>query len=199
MMRFIKTTVVGGIVFLVPLIVILVVIGKAFALMRRLSEPMGRLFPVESIAGVAVVDVLAVVVLLVICFVAGMVARSALARRFYAGLDSALMVIPGYAFIRSMSDHFRQDDDVGSASLKPVMVAFDDYTQLCFEVERVENRVVIFMPGAPDPWAGTLVYVCAERVSEAEMSTLAAVRHIRQLGRDSAWLGEQLRNDSKST
>lgn len=93
MMRFIKTTIVGGIVFLVPLIVILMVLGKAFGLMRKVSEPLSRFIPVESIAGVAVVDVLAVVVLLVLCFVAGMVAKSPPARRLYGRLDNALMVV----------------------------------------------------------------------------------------------------------
>lgn len=192
MMRFIKTTIVGGIVFLVPLIVILMVLGKAFGLMRKVSEPLSRFIPVESIAGVAVVDVLAVVVLLVLCFVAGMVAKSPPARRLYGRLDNALMVVPGYAFIRSFSDHFRQESP-GNAPLKPVMVTFDDYSQLCFEIERRESRVVIYMPGAPDPWAGTLVYVCQERVSDIDLSSLAAVRHIRQLGRDSLWLDEQFR------
>ncbi|EKF73752.1 hypothetical protein A11A3_12338 [Alcanivorax hongdengensis A-11-3] len=84
----------------------------------------------------------------------------------------------------------------GASSLKPVMVAFDDYAQVCFEVERLATRVVIYMPGAPDPWSGSLVYVTPDRVSELDVTMLGAVRHLRQLGRDASWLSEHFDRDS---
>ena len=38
-MKFVKTTIVGGIVFMVPIIIIIVILGKAFALMLKVARP----------------------------------------------------------------------------------------------------------------------------------------------------------------
>lgn len=38
-MRFIKATLVGGVAFLVPVVVLLMVLGKAFEIMSRLAAP----------------------------------------------------------------------------------------------------------------------------------------------------------------
>ena len=37
-------------------------------------------------------------------------------------------------------------------NMQPVLVRFDDNSQLGFEIERLDNgQVVIYLPGAPDP------------------------------------------------
>jgi uncharacterized membrane protein len=40
--RFLKTTVIGGLVFLVPIIIIVAIIGKAFEIMKKVADPLGR-------------------------------------------------------------------------------------------------------------------------------------------------------------
>lgn len=42
-MNFIKTTFIGGIVFLVPVVIVFAVVGKAFKIMMRAAEPIGTL------------------------------------------------------------------------------------------------------------------------------------------------------------
>ena len=181
-MRFIKITLIGGAVFLIPLIVLLLVLGKAIQLMRMVTAPISKVVPMDSIAGIAMVDLLTLLALVLVCFAAGMLAKSAPAKRLYHRLDEGLLVLPGYAFIKSFADHFKLDQSEATP-LKPVLVRFDEFEQLCFEVERlVDGRVVIFIPGAPDPWSGSLVYVLAERVPRLELSAPEAITHLRRLG-----------------
>jgi uncharacterized membrane protein len=87
-MKFVKTTIVGGIVFMVPIIIIIVILGKAFALMLKVARPIDKLIPIESIGGIAFVNLLALLAILVLCFGAGVLARSPLAKYCWRCLGS---------------------------------------------------------------------------------------------------------------
>ena len=69
--RFVKTTVIGGLLFLVPVVVLILVLNEARELMLMVADPLADWFPVESVGGVALANVIAVVALLLVCFVAG--------------------------------------------------------------------------------------------------------------------------------
>lgn len=183
-MHFLKATLIGGVAFLVPVVVLMVVFGKAFELMSRLAAPVQRFVPVESVGGIAVADLVTVLAMVLVCFLAGLFAMSRVARRFYHRLDGLLMLLPGYAFIKSFSQSLSLDAS-GEALMVPVQVRFDDYSQLCFEVGRADDgEVTIYLPGAPDPWSGSLIRVAADRVERLTMSMPQAVGYIRNLGRE---------------
>ncbi len=67
MLRFLKTMVVGGVLFLLPIVIFIAVIGKAIQLTDKLATPIARLLPVETIAGLAVVELIAVAILVLRC------------------------------------------------------------------------------------------------------------------------------------
>lgn len=191
-MNFIKTTTIGGLVFMVPIVVIIMILGKAFELMLKVARPIDRLIPIESIGGIAFANLLALLAILVICFVAGVIARSSLAKKFYQTIDSGLLVIPGYAFIKAYTDSMKLGQ-AEAKSMQPVLVRFDDYSQLGFEVERLDNgQVVIYLPGAPDPWSGTVAYVDANRIKKLELSASEAISNVRRLGRGSQTFQKKL-------
>jgi uncharacterized membrane protein len=184
-MKFIKTTIVGGIVFMVPIIIIIVILGKAFELMLKVARPIDKLIPIDSIGGIGFVNLLALFAILVVCFAAGVIARSPPAKKLYQAIDNGLLAIPGYAFIKAYTDSMK----VGQAeakSMQPVLVQFDDNSQLGFEIERLDNgQVVIYLPGAPDPWSGAVAYFSADRVKKLELSASEAMSNVKRLGRGS--------------
>ena len=48
-MKFIKTTIIGGLVFMVPVVIVVVIAGKALEIMMLVAKPLGNLIPVDSI------------------------------------------------------------------------------------------------------------------------------------------------------
>ena len=68
MLRFLKTTVLGGILFLVPIIIFIAIIGKALKITNKLATPIAGLLGVDAIAGIAVAQLLAIGILVLICF-----------------------------------------------------------------------------------------------------------------------------------
>ena len=98
---------------------------------------------------------------------------------------SLLNFIPGYAFIKGFADNLRQTEEI-SASFVPIMVRFDDYIQMAFETERLPNgKVAVYLPGAPNPWSGSVVFVSNDRIKPLSISLADALRNIRTLGKGS--------------
>jgi uncharacterized membrane protein len=191
-MKFIKTTIIGGLVFMVPVVIVAAVLGKALEIMTRVATPMGHMLPVDSIGGVAVGNLLALSALALLCFVAGLVARSKLAAKVYRSMDTMLLAIPGYAFVKGFTDGMTETQE-SAKSLIPVLVSFDDHEQIGFEIERLaQGKVVVYLPGAPSPWSGSVVYFSAERVKRLDLTVAQASNKIRRLGRDSQRFQEQI-------
>jgi uncharacterized membrane protein len=191
-MQFFKTTLIGGLVFLVPVVIILAVFGKAFTIMVAVSKPLSVLLPVENVGGVALVNILALLGVGLVCFIAGMVAKSPLAKKVYQSLDHSLLAIPGYAFIKGFTDSIKANEKEAQ-SFTPVLARFDDNAQIGFEIERLGNgQVVVYLPGAPNPWSGSIVYITNDRVTELDLSVSQTIGNIRHLGRGSAQFENQL-------
>ncbi len=182
-MGFVKATVVGGLVFLVPLVIVIAVLGKAFQVMLLLAKPLGALIRIDSVGDIAVVNLLAVVILVVLCFLAGLAAKSSLGKSTFQVLDAKLlMLFPGYAFVKGFSDTAVGEND--QQALIPILAKLDDATHLAFEVDRTDrDLVVVFLPGSPNPWSGNVAYMTPDRVERLDMSLPEAVKCLRRLGR----------------
>lgn len=185
-----KTTAVGGLVFLVPLVVAGMVLFKALDMMKRLAAPLDRWLGSDSELGVLALDLVLLAMVFLACLVAGLVAKSQRGRKVGTRVESALLsAVPGYAFVKGFTDSMSSSDDA-SESFTPVVARFDDNAMIAFEVERTESgKVVVYLPGAPNPWSGSLVYMTADRVEPLDVSMTVAVKSIRQLGRGSVAFG----------
>ena len=185
MFRFLKTTVLGGVLFLVPVVIFLAVIGKALKITSKLAAPIAGQLGFETIAGIAVAQVIAIFMLVLICFIAGLAAKTTHAKRFVQSLEAnVLEKIPVYDFLKTKTTSVLNSED--AEKMKSVLVRLDDSWQVAFEVERVEEgHVVIFMPGAPDPWSGSVRMVTEDRVTPLDLSIASAAKLMKRLGRGS--------------
>jgi uncharacterized membrane protein len=191
---FIKTTVVGGFVFLIPAVIVVVALGKLIGALKVLAKALSPLFGIESFAGGLVLDLLAFTVTVLLGFVAGLLARRTSAKRMREKLDRTLLnSFPGYAFIKGFADNLRHTEEL-AGSFVPVVVQFDDYVQIAFETQREpDGKVAVYLPGAPNPWSGTVVYVSNERVKPLPITLTEALRNIRTLGKGSIDIAGQTR------
>ncbi|WP_282128125.1 DUF502 domain-containing protein [Roseobacter litoralis] len=178
-----KTTILGGILFLAPLAVIAILLGKVYQIGLLVAAPVDQLIPVTQIGGLALVNILAIIMILVVCFLAGLVARSQFMRMRVSKIDDLLIdVIPTYAVFKGMLGSMSGSEDV-AALMKPVVVKFDDYDQIAFETERDETQAVLFIPGSPSAWSGTTAIVTLDRVQSLDLPTHQAVKLMRVMGR----------------
>jgi uncharacterized membrane protein len=181
--RFAKTTVIGGLVFVVPLFVLVWLGAKALKLLRRVAEPLAALLPLDRVIGVLAADALVVALLIIVCFIGGLLARVSSAYHFVKRAESGVLWrIPGYGFIRALTETL--DKNTAASTMRPVLIHFDDAAQLAFEVDQLpDGRRVVYIPSSPDPRAGSVMVMDADRVEPLPLTFMAALRDLRALGR----------------
>ena len=186
MFNFIRTTIIGGIIFLIPIVIIVAILGKAFKIMLQITQPLSKMIPIEAVGGIAFVNILAVLAILVFSLIAGMIAKSKLGQIAFDAIDAKLLIfIPGYADIKSMTES-ALDEEQTDNPLKPILAKFDDQFQLAFEVERTGNGlVVVYLPGAPDPKSGNVVYLNENRVEPLDVNFKTISGSLNLLGKGS--------------
>ncbi len=188
MKKFITTTAIGGVLFLIPLVFVAVILGKAYSIMMLVAEPINKIIPIDSVAGIGLVNILALILLLLVCVLAGVIAQSAPARVLYRKLDAVLLeLIPGYAWNKTVLAGLAGDERV--EQFKPVLVRLDDMQQVGFEIERTPgDLVVVFMPGAPDARSGSVAYFTPDRVQALDADFLAIHKSMQHMGKGAARL-----------
>ena len=186
--RYLKRTIIAGLLFMIPVFIVGIIVIKVFQISASLAEPLGALIPIDYIGGIALVNILAVILLLLICFGAGLFARRAFMRGVSRAIESKLdLIYPRYAVIKAMTQAARDKND--SSKLIPVLARFDDNAQMGFEIERSETGMVtVFLPGSPDPWAGSVIHMHKKRISPLDVDLTKVVKILKVLGRGSSEL-----------
>jgi uncharacterized membrane protein len=183
MLKALRTTIIGGILFLIPIAICVAVIGQGLKVANVVAKPVTAVLPVNMIGGVAVAEVLAIVLLLLICFMAGLLARVALARKAVGALEAnVLSRLPIYALMKTKTQSLLSPDDIEGMSV--VAMRFDDCWQIGFEIERIESgKVALFLPGSPDPWSGSVCIAEQDRVTPLDLPVATVANMARRLGR----------------
>ena len=184
----VKATILGGLVFLVPLVITIVLVGEMFKIMALLATPLSSFIPIDTIGGLATANVITVLSIILVCFIAGKIAMSGTGGKIHRTLDDKLLTLfPRYAFIKGMTEGLAEDGE--NKTLQTVLVTFDDQSMIGFEVERgTRGLVTVYLPGSPDPWSGTLAFVEENRVEILDASFQAAISSLRKAGQGAAAL-----------
>ena len=181
-LKIIKATFLGGILFLAPLILLLVLLEKGFNIIQKITNPIINHFPKVKILGLAIEEVVAIFIIAFICFTAGLISKTSAAQKLIQKLEDGILgFVPGYSFMKSMNESimgFESNQD-----LKVILVPTDAGLQFAFLIEEIdENNFTVFIPDAPNPWSGSVVFVKKEDITEVNMTQKQALACIRKLG-----------------
>jgi len=180
--EFVRTTLIGGVFFLVPMVLIILVVRHALGILRTVAQPLAELLPFKTVAGVGVATLVSALALLLICFAAGLVARTEPGRRLNQWLEwNLLRLVPGYTILKGVVE---SATGLESESKHAVALArIEDAWQLAFIIEEHEGGLLtVFVPGAPTPWAGSLYYLTEDRVKRLTVPAISALAAIKRLG-----------------
>lgn len=179
--RVLRTTLAGGVLFLVPIVVLIVILEKAAAIAHRIVGPLAERLP-ESVIGLRAPVFLAIAVLVLFCFAAGMLARTALANRLVSRLESSVLsAVPGYLFVKAIGESLLGVES--TLAYPTVLVRGEDAWRIGFLIERLESGILtVFLPDSPNPNSGSVCFVNADCVQPVAVSQAAAFKCLKRLG-----------------
>lgn len=186
---FLKTTLLGGVVFLLPLIVVGALLAQAGQIVWGVVETLRKnddftaYVPVHTPMGYAALVAASIGVLIGLCFVCGVLARRSLGRWFTEKAERYLtMLFPRYAVFKD-----QLTGNLGGGTLKPLLAKIGPSTRIGMEVERdAHGNVTVYLPSAPDPWSGTVEIVSERDVSPISAEYIDVMTSFEQLGRGTA-------------
>lgn len=185
-----RATAIGGVFFLLPLIVIGMLLAQFAQFCVATAKGIAPYLPIHSIGGYGLLLAIGFVSILVICFVAGMVAQRSIAKQFVSVIEKYLqMAFPRYSIVKEQISGNLAGELGGNAiqpTLIPILVrSSEDVFQLALEVDRKQpGWVTVYFPGSPDPWNGRLAIVAESKITLANIDFGTAISIFEKLGRD---------------
>ena len=193
MKEFLKTTIVGGVLFLLPVALVLFILGYAVRLAAKVVQPISNSLHLDrlgDVGGVGVVTIFAVLVLIFVSFIASIVARTTVGGRMSRWFENSLLgSLPQYQLVKSMAEGLAQVES--TSGVKPALVSIEGGWQIGYLLEPLENGwVAVFLPQAPAPMSGNVMYFPADRVRPLGITMVQAMALVKRIGVGS---GEALR------
>lgn len=194
-LNFAKTTVYGGVLFLIPLTIIIYILKDIYTSIYKIVAPIAVSLGVERFFGKLAVIFAVIAVLLLICFIAGLIVRLGFAKRFHDRLDNiAVTFIPGYKQMKT--DTIKQVD---KKLLDKVVNVYDEWNtvmmkinlewKIVFIIEENENGfITIFEPGSPDFLKGVTKIISKTDISMFPIDKNKAITYLKKYGTGSTEL-----------
>jgi uncharacterized membrane protein len=176
--EFTKTTLIGGLLIVLPIYVAILLLAKMISGALAFLSPVTAQIP----ATVAFRQVIAVLIMLAVCFMAGLIVRTRVGLRAVNALEDAVLErIPGYTLLRGLAG--RLSGRRAEAPFAPALVEIEDALAPAFIVEELDDgRYTVLVPSVPTPAAGTLLIVARERVHPVDVPFSQAVTVISKWG-----------------
>jgi len=180
--KFIRTTLAGGILFLLPVVILISVFRKALEIVDQFTHKWDERLQGEIIWGLDGHNLVGIGLLVLVCFLAGLLFRLSSVRTSVSKLEANLLsYIPGYLLIKSLAVETFSDSQ--EETLPPVLIKSDDTYRLGFMTDQGSGYCTVFVPDAPQGNAGELHVVPEASVIKLPIKTKAMKHMIRNLGK----------------
>ncbi len=184
--EFLKTTLVGGLLFLVPVVLVGLVLRHALQLAGKVATPIVAYFPYNQVAGVALGTIVAAFLLVAVAFLAGLAARTNTGRKLTGWVEQSFLGnMPQYRVVTSMAEGLAKIEN--SEGLVPVMVSTDESWQLGYALEELGGGwTAVFIPQSPTPMSGNVLFVPATKIRRLGIGIQEAMKLVKRMGMGSA-------------
>ncbi|MCJ7468431.1 MAG: hypothetical protein MUO53_17260 [Maribacter sp.] len=180
LLQFIRTTFTGGVLFLLPIVLIYIFLHQAYIILEKVSTPISEKLP-ELIFGLDGSMIITLFLLIFLCFIGGLLFRSAGVKKLVGKLEEKVLIhFPGYALIKSITA-----DAVGAnldQKMTPIAVQDGETYNIGFLVEEGAMLSVVFFPDAPRHDAGEMKIVPNHFIRKLPISANKFVKSINNFG-----------------
>ncbi|HUJ53147.1 MAG TPA: DUF502 domain-containing protein [Steroidobacteraceae bacterium] len=176
-MKFILGTLLAGVLILAPLYLAVLLLLKAIGSAAKLVHPVAELLP----DWVHREDVLALILILLACFLAGLSVRTKWGQSMWRRSEPLFQKIPGYSLFRGFTQRLAGDAD--AEVWKPALAEIEEALVPAFIIEELaDGRFTVFVPAVPAPFSGQVYILDPQRVHALDVPFTHAIRAVSRWG-----------------
>ena len=188
MKSFLKTTVVGGLLVVLPIGILVFIFNWVFDFLLDAVAPLVALALGEKARHDTVAGLAAIVIILLVCFIVGLVVRTSFGRWLHSGMEDKLLSrAPGYTVIKETLLQFLGNKRSPFSSVALVQVFSSETWVAGFITDEHENGMVtVFVPTGPNPTSGNIYHLPKEKTCPIDVPVEDVMRSIISCGSGSS-------------
>lgn len=190
---FIKTSILGGVAVILPTVLLALLFRWLFRWITGIIQPLTNLLISKGQFQEIVADILAIAIILAICFVVGVVVKTRAGRFIQENLEErVLQLAPGYPTIKSVVMQFLGKERSPFSSVALVQ-PFGNKTLLTAFITDVheDGRYTVFVPTGPNPTTGFIFHLQPELVHPVNVPVEEVIKSVIACGMGSKRLLKQ--------
>lgn len=198
MKTFFKTSLIGGIIVVLPAALTLMIFRWVFTVITSVIQPLTNVVVARSQLNELVADTIVILVILLICFAVGVIVRTKIGRFIQENLENHILKIaPGYTVIKETVLQFLGKKKNPFSSVALVRAYENDTLMTAFITdEHPDGHYTVFVPTGPNPTSGFIFHLKSQYVHPVKVSVDHAIRSVIACGAGSSKLIEAyLRNE----
>lgn len=187
---FVKTTILGGLIVLLPAAILMLVFQWVFRFVTNLIQPLSHLIvrllgplvksiPYTQLQGF-ISDLLAITIILAACFVVGVVVKTRLGGWLYHNVENSLLrIAPGYTTVKEIVlQLFGSKRPPFSRVALVKLFGSDTLVTTFITDEHPDGSYTVFMPTGPNPTSGWIFHVPEKDVQLVDISVEHTMRTV---------------------
>ncbi len=180
---FLKTTIIGGLFVLLPIILLYLALSETLGVLVLLATPIADLIFPGRFEETEFPVLVALVLLVLISFILGLMMLSDIGRRFGNWLERIMLgKVPGYNAIKSLTTGFTGSQE--NSSFRPALLkSADGEKEFVYIIEEQDDGdLTVMVPWSPTPFAGSIRIVPRDRVKSLDVSMAKLTEALSQWG-----------------
>ena len=181
-MKFLKTTLLGGLFILLPLMLLWMGLKEIAGLLVAMATPIADMVPGQYFENLAAPGVVAIILIIAASFLLGLAARSASLSKIGHNIENSILNrVPMYRMLKVISSALI-DSDAGD--VKPALVTDGKGGgDPCYVIEKHDDgRATVLLPWSPASFAGSIKIVQQSDLEFLACSLDEFSRSLSQIG-----------------
>ena len=201
MQRFVITTILGGLVVVLPITLFVFIIRLLFNLVIGLIRPLSSLLGFSESVNEWLINILVIVGILLLFFLIGLVVRTEIGQKLFRRIEEQwLAPLPFYGVLRETVQQLFSRDRMPFSQVALVDPYGSGMLMTGFVTDELPNGFfTVFVPTAPNPTNGFIFHVKPDQIHFVDIKSEEALRSVISLGIGSRKLFEALDNASDQT
>lgn len=146
LLSIIQTTILGGVLFFIPVILLFLVIKHALHLLSPVAEKVIEWVDMTSVLGAATLSVVSVVIILLCSYVSGKLITQGVIRNWSKILEDRLVLLfPTFQMIKFQL--LREEDNI--SDWRAVLIREENWYNVAFITSESDDFISVYLPDAP--------------------------------------------------
>ena len=182
--RFVVTTILGGLVVVLPLSLLGFLIRLLFNLIIGVIQPLSSLLGFSDHVNEWLINLLVLAIILVLFFIIGLAVRTEIGQRLFQNMEEQwLKPLPFYTILRETVQQLFSKDKMPFSKVALVDPFGSGTLMTGFITDELPNGFfTVFVPTAPNPTNGFIFHIPPDRITFVDTGTEDALRSVISLG-----------------